>query len=600
MIEAATPSATREQPAPDPEFRVDTQEQISFVPTAIEVFRRDQDTEVHWNRSHSADVAESAMALLAEMVDRAKLEARRHPTSSRSLVNLGTSLLNAGQIEQAGEQFEAAYRLEPRNISALAHLARVRILQERYDEAERYAAEIQKADPVSVLAPILFASVALSRLDASHALEALTEAASRSPRDPMPEYLLGLVLIGQRRTSEAMTHLRKAARLNPRSAAVQHALGVAFGLKGEWSRAIRAFKTALTLAPRQRQTVLALSRVLMHRGVVDEAIAVLSQWIAREPGDREGQELVAHAYRAAGDARTARRHLTIALKSLAGSDEASQVDRARLMNNIGVCTGDLGDHEDASQWFLRSLQDWPTAVSALNLAKSYRELGRHELAHDVLESWLQREPSNGEAKFLLGIVAADLGRPQEAIMSFEKLIQAGEAGPEAYACLGWILSDERRDYERALRVLVEAREKFPNDLAVANNLAYVALMAGNTALADEVLRSVSEHDTRESVYLTATKGLLRLRQGDTETAQALYEAAESLARRQGRKSLAKTVKQKMHLEFARAYLDAGDMPRAMSHARMGLKVDGRRSYHADLRSTYEQIARVPQARSSKE
>lgn len=594
MIELATPPATaREELAPDPEFRVEPQDQLRFVPSTIEVFRSDDTTEVHWSPTPTSAVTVPAMSLLEQMVVRARKDVLRHPTSVRYLVNLGTSLLNAGYLDEAAIEFERARSLGSHDISAIAHLARVRLLQARYDEAQELAAQLRASAPTDALGPILLASIALSRMEIQGALAALRDAARLSPHDTLPEYLTGLVMIGERRPSEAIAHLRKAARLDPRSAAIQHALGVALGIKGDWSRATRAFKTALTLAPRQRQSILALSRTLMHCAEIDQAIATLASWVGSTPSDREAQELLAHAYRTGGDSRSARRHLLVALKSPDLKTEVARADRARLMNNIGVCSGDIADHEDAKAWFEKSVQEHATSISTLNLGRCYRELGHTEAAYELLTSWLTQSPTDAGARLLLGTVAAELGRPDEAIDTLEGLIRSGETGPAPYASLGWVLSDERHDYDAALRVLEEGRRRFPKDLAIANNLAYVALMSGRLDLARNVFESVPDSEVRKSAYLTATLGLLRLREGATDAARELYEAAEAIARDQGSKALAKAVRQKMHLEFARGLLESGDRAAALVHTRLGLEVRGRRTFHAELKETHQRLLQLP-------
>jgi tetratricopeptide (TPR) repeat protein len=397
----------------------------------------------------------------------------------------------------------------------------------------------------------------------------------------MPDYLLGIVLIGQGQVREAIRHFRAAARNQPRSAAVQHALGVAYGLQDDWRKAVRAFREALVLAPRRRESVLALAHVLLRREETDEAIGVLTDWLATTPGDREVQELLAHSYRIVGNYRAARRHLQGALQSMS-PDEQHASDRARVLNNIGVCAARLGDHEEAADWYSRSIQAAPTSVAFVNLAKAYRELGNLDLARKVLGTPLAQNPNDPEAQLLRSVISGELGYADEAIETLQRLIMNGNAVAEAYTALGWILSDEKRDYREALRVLLEGEERFPSDSSIANNLAYVQLILGNVAEAKDVLSRVPQTEIERSVYLTATVGLLHLAEGDFQSAAVFYRAAEQLARQQGLRVLAKTVRQKMHLEFARAYMRLSDGHSAYEHAKLGLAIDARRSYHDDL------------------
>ena len=58
------------------------------------------------------------------------------------------------------------------------------------------------------------------------------------------------------------------------------------------------------------------------------------------------------------------------------------------------------------------------------------------------------------------------------------LIEGGNAVAEAYSCLGVMLADNKHDYTAAAAVLAEARAHFPQNLPVANNLAYALAMGG--------------------------------------------------------------------------------------------------------------------------
>jgi len=501
---------------------------------------------------------------------------------------LGVALLNIGSICEAAEQLEQACELDPKNVSVLAHLARVRLLECRIEEARDLAAQVRAAEPTNPLGALLLASAAMLADDRAAAAEALQDAAKTAPGNWLPHYLLGVLLIAEGDGKLATRHLRAAAYIDSRSAAIQHALGGALGLQREWRKAVRSFREALTLAPQRRESVLALTRALLRQSNTDEAIAILSDWVARVPGDRESQELLAQCYRGVGNYRAARRHLHNALQALPVSSEFAD-DRARILNNLGVCAATLGEYTEATQWYTRSIQVVGNPIAIRNLAQAYRKLGDGEAALKVLAQALADDPADYDTRLLASIVAGELGYANEAVAMLHKLIRDGDAGADAYAALGWILSDETRDYSAALDILSEGRRRFPGDAVIANNLAYVNLMRGDIDAAESILSSVAAEGVHASVYLTATRGLLHLRRREFDRASTLYRAAEDLARQSGRSDLAKTARQKMHLEFARELLRANDVAAALAHVKKGLAVDGRRSYREDLHEIRRQL-----------
>ena len=74
------------------------------------------------------------------------------------------------------------------------------------------------------------------------------------------------------------------------------------------------------------------------------------------------------------------------------------------------------------------------------------------------------------------------------------------------------------------------------------------------------------------VTWTATWGLLHLWEGDLERGAELYREAVATATSQGDRKLASKVRQKMHLEVARAQVRCGNLDEAARHVEQGLKV----------------------------
>lgn len=585
MIEAATLSkVVQELSAPDPDFRLEPVTQVPFVvPQSIEVFRANGDAEINWAPPAAFAGAENAREVLERIVTSSQREVERHPSSARTRINLGVALMNAGRLDDAQREFERARQLDSTSGSALAHLSRIGLLKHQPVVAMALARALSDLEPSNLLGPLLVASAAVMQGIPSDAIVALTDAVRKSPKNSfVADYLLGVVLIGEKRIRESIRHLRAAARNNPRSAAVQHALGIAHSLQGNWKLAVRSFREALTLAPKRRETVLALGRVLRHRGDFDQAISVLSDWVAIDQRDREIQELLAGLHQASGNLRAAHRHLQAALHATA-SDLTQAQDRARLMNNIGVCVGTTGNHEEAVKWYLQSIDVHSTPTAVLNLARAYRSRGNLADARRIIESGRVAYPKDADVQLLSALVAGDLREYDEAITTFIDLVRSDRASPGAYAGLGWILSDGKKEYQRALDFLVDGHEQFPDSSAIANNLAYVFLMLGNAEGARGALASVPELEVAQSVFLTATRGLLHLVEGDLEIAATHYAAAEQLARQGGHRRLAKEVRQKMHLEFARAYLRLGQVIQAREHVRRGLAINGSENYSEDLK-----------------
>lgn len=591
MIDAllATPTV-EESPSHEPEFRVNSPAANPFVtPGPINIVRSDDHFEIEWG-DEEFFATQAAAEFAEDVLLRSSRDVERHLSSPRARTNLGVALMNAGRIDEAVREFEAALEIDPTHYPALAHLARAKFLEGRLEEAQRLANELRRRFPNDAVAPMMLACLAIRRDESDMAIAELRNAAKLDPRSPLPRYLLGMVFLSVRREQDAITCLKAATRLDDRSPVLQRSLGVAYAAHGDLVRAIRAFKTSLILDPNAVETVHALARVMMRHGDTESAVEMLLDHVSRHGNDRVAQELLAQAYRKQEQYRAVKRHLLRALNSLEGdhSPEAA-AERARLMNNIGAACASFSEFEEAEQWFVRSLAVAPDPIAFQNLYGVHQEHGDLVSGRSVLNRWLHSFPDDRDAQLLSAINRTETGDRERGMRELRALVESGVAAPRVYAALGWLLSDHERDLDAALAILMAGFERFPTETAIVNNLAYVHLMRGEPERARKALETVNPEKVAPSIYLTATWGLLQLWEGNTPAAIQQYRMAEEMAKRNGRPRLARRVRQKMHLELARHYLRLGEPQRAAVEIKQGLANGGDREYRDDLRKLRERL-----------
>jgi Tfp pilus assembly protein PilF len=299
--------------------------------------------------------------------------------------------------------------------------------------------------------------------------------------------------------------------------------------------------------------------------------------------------MLAQAYEDLGRYGDARSQLFELIESLKNRNSSFSRQRALIMNNVGFLYARENAVDQAAQWLSRGIKECPDADLILynNLAKAYLQQGKALDASQILIRARKHFRPNREAHLLLAVSLHRQRRNDEAVQELEDLIQTGEADAEAYADLGWILVDEKRDVESALRVLQEGHRRFGNDPKLINNLAYGLLVSGSPAPARALLESVpTQTGTLENrITLKATWGLLRIWEGDISEGVRCYKDAEEMANVDGNGDLARAVRQKMHLELARAYVRAGLLEAAREEIEKGLKVKGgRECYREDMES----------------
>ena len=128
---------------------------------------------------------------------------------------------------------------------------------------------------------------------------------------------------------------------------------------------------------------------------------------------------------------------------------------------------------------------------------------------------------------------------------------------------------------------------FPANALITNNLAYAYLMDGDPQSARAMLET--SHSPKSTVFvLDATWGLLHLWEGKIEKGIRLYKQAERAASIAGKRRLGRTIRQKMHLEVARAFLRQNETAKAATQIRLGLAI-GDLKFERDLRALQESL-----------
>jgi protein O-mannosyl-transferase len=165
--------------------------------------------------------------------------------------NLGTALVNMGQLESSLPHFESAVRMAPQLSSAHYNLATVLHRQQQFAQA---AVEYQLAIHTSVVpaeAAQAHNNLAVLDLQTSRIPEALAEFDSAIALNPSEQnsYIgRGTIELQQGRLDPAIADFTQAANVAP-SPLANLWLGRAYELKGNSSAAIAAYENAVRLAP---------------------------------------------------------------------------------------------------------------------------------------------------------------------------------------------------------------------------------------------------------------------------------------------------------------------------------------------------------------
>ena len=532
----------------------------------------------------SKQPANAGRAALESLVKKARKDAIRFSDSARAQVNLGVALLNAGDLSAAEDAFSRALSLDGTNSLARLYLARIAFRRGNLIGARREFSELHRSRPFEPLAVMGLADVSLQSNDLEGALGWCREAVGLAPKFAPARFQLGMVFLRLGQLQKSIHQLKAAVELDGRIPFLHYSLGMAYAIAKDVKRARREFQIALQLAPGMSEATRALSKVLLGEASPRTVRDLLVDHLETHPTDVAAREILAAAYFQEQDYPSARRQLYRTLSEMPDSNRPA--DRARIANNLGACYALLGDPNKAEHFFGLSIATYPAGgpMAFQNLARVH--LGRQpEDALEVVEEGLRRYPDDPTLDVLRGYALAASERNEDAIAHLEALVDKGRGGAGPYACLGILLgadSDNARDFDRGVETLKAGLLKYPDDWLLLNNLSYVYLMNEDREAARPILERVPEQALNEPV-IVATKGLLKLLDGDLRGGSEAYRRARALAEARNEPILAARAEQKMHLELARAFKRLNDHAEATQQLRQGLSTSLRSgSYFREL------------------
>ncbi len=199
----------------------------------------------------------------------AELRAKNEPASAPVRNALATRYLQAGRVDDAVAQLEAAIRLSPTDAEARSNLGTALLQRGQVADAIRYLQDAVRLAPrdgrVQVnLANGLFAA---GRLD--DAVRIFRRALQLEPDNEDALFNLAMILGPRNQLDEATALLRRVLEVNPQHAEAHRNLAVALGLQGKLDEAIERDRSALRLAPDSAQTAAHLTQLLQAKAARD-------------------------------------------------------------------------------------------------------------------------------------------------------------------------------------------------------------------------------------------------------------------------------------------------------------------------------------------
>jgi tetratricopeptide (TPR) repeat protein len=206
------------------------------------------------------------------------------PTNATAHNNLGSALLDNGQVEEAIACYHKAIALDPKHAPAHYNLGMALAGKGQVDEAIPFYQKAIELDPKFAPAHTNLGNALMSKGKVEEAMACYRQAIAVDPKYALAHNVLGNALYGKGQHDEAIAFFHKAIELDGTIAEAHYNLGYALAAKGQHDEAIACYRQVITLAPEYAEAYHNLGAILCDiKRDYDGAIACLQKAIALKP-----------------------------------------------------------------------------------------------------------------------------------------------------------------------------------------------------------------------------------------------------------------------------------------------------------------------------
>jgi hypothetical protein len=181
-------------------------------------------------------------------------------------------------------------------------------------------------------------------------------------------------------------------------------------------------------------------------------------------------------------------HALFATRAAVQTDAARVREEAYRANNLGVALLEQFKPKDAAEQFRRALRlDPKLSLPRINLAVALFNVPDVDAARTEAEAAAAASPDAPQPQYILGLIAKQQGRAEDALASFARVLKIDPRDVGANVQTGQLLSQQRK-YEEATAAYRIALEEEPYNGTALYNLGTVLLRAGRREEGQAVLQ----------------------------------------------------------------------------------------------------------------
>ncbi|MBI1944496.1 MAG: tetratricopeptide repeat protein [Deltaproteobacteria bacterium] len=268
---------------------------------------------------------------------------KAHGDYPEAWFNLGALEKDAGKLDAAVAAYEKAIALRPGYHAAENNLGLTLIAAGKLDAAEQRYREVLARAPSYAPGWVNLGKLYSQRKMYPQAIDAYRKALEVKPDYARALLDLGVAYARSGRLDEAAATYKRALELNPRSVAAWYNLGLAQRQTRDLPAAEQSFRQARELDQDHAASGKKLAQLVLARGAVDEARALLEDVLDTDPNDAEARLQHAELLQKAGDLAGCAREVAVARHALAegGADAVAGdgTDLAALASSLAEQCG---------------------------------------------------------------------------------------------------------------------------------------------------------------------------------------------------------------------------------------------------------------------
>jgi tetratricopeptide (TPR) repeat protein len=439
---------------------------------------------------------------------------RQSPEAQRE--NMAKAILH---LEQA---IEGPMARADANMRAM--LARLYVATGAYDKAIPVLAELVKQEPQWQDGASLLVEAYSSAGRSAEALRFLEDAVGD---DPELYPTLGDFYSRERRWSDAAGAYEQALKVSPRSfdLRVRYAsMLLNTGAKEDAQKARTALREALAQRGTDERALYLSSLAERRSGDLDAAESTARRLIAQNARNRFGYSALAEAleerrrYQGVVDA------LAPAMSAFRSGQDSSGA-LALLLPHLGFAYLQVGQSDKAVEVFEEARKLAPRDLSLTGyLIQAQMSAKNFDQAAEIAREARAGDPANLALARLEAQALRQGGKGDAALALLEGIVQKRADEPDAYVALAELYNETNRGAQ-AVKVLQEARAKFPADTSLAFELASVLEKQKKYSESEAVFRQLIAKDPEHAGALNYLGYMLAERGDRLEESVGLIQRA---------------------------------------------------------------------------